>query len=389
MGHLQFPFGKGWIIPGNFSPKNTVCVRYQFPMKRRTFLTGLAGAIPAGILLSNVDLKSPPTLNHTYNPKLPYVKTPADWKGTPQLSDGTFQNLHQPFEASLTSVLKWKLSKNPQEEEKKNDTRRLEVNSIGTFKPNGKDELIWLGHASYIIHIAGVTILTDPVWLDNWVLKRNSPLPIIPEQIRDVNYILLSHDHRDHCDEGTLKLLGTLLPQAKILTGLNMAELMQPWMPKNSFQEAGWFQSFELKESLRITFVPSRHWSRRGLTDTNQRLWGGFYIESGDKSIYFMGDSGYDPHFRLIAETMGAPDYAIMGVGAFKPEWFMHPAHTSPMDAARAFQEMGGKHFIPMHFGTFDLSNEPLLEPLDWLKTNPEAVSGNLIEPVIGRNLFG
>lgn len=358
-------------------------------MKRRTFLTGMAGIIPAGILLSTIDLKAPPTLDYTFNPKLPYDKTPDGWRGTPQLSDGTFQNLHQPFEASLAAVLRWKLSKNPQEEEKKRDQRKLEVETLGVFKPNGKDELIWLGHASYLIHIAGVTILTDPVWLDNWALKRTSPLPIIPEQLRDVNYILISHDHRDHCDENTLKLLGSLLPEAKILTGLNMTDLMKPWMTKNTFQEAGWFQSYDLKESLRITFVPSRHWSRRGLTDTNQRLWGGFYLESGDKTIYFMGDSGYDPHFKVISDTMGSPDYAIMGVGAFKPEWFMHPAHVSPMDAAKAFREMGGKNFIPMHFGTFDLSNEPQLEPLDWLKANPEAVNGKMIEPVIGRNLFG
>lgn len=357
-------------------------------MKRRTFLTGIAGIIPAGILLSTLDFKDAPTLNYTSNPKLPYDKKPTDWKGTPRLSDGTFQNLYHPFEASLAAVLKWKLGTNPQEEEKKTDKRRLEVEKIGTFKPNGKDELIWLGHASYLIHIAGVTILTDPVWLDNWVLKRNSELPIIPEQIRDVNYILLSHDHRDHCDEATLKLLGTLLPQALILTGMNMAPLIQSWMPKNKIQEAGWFQSYDLKESLRITYLPTRHWSRRGLLDTNQRLWGGYYIESGDKSIYFMSDSGYGPHFNMISDTMGSPDYALMGVGAFKPEWFMHPAHISPMDAAKVFQEMGGKHFIPMHFGTFDLSDEPLLEPLDWLKANPQATNGALIEPIVGKNLL-
>lgn len=357
-------------------------------MKRRTFLAGIAGAIPAGLLLSNIDFNGTPILNYTSNPKLPSEKIPDGWKGTPQLSDGTFQNLFHPFEASLTAVLKWKLNKNPQEEEKKADKRRLEVKQIGTFKPQGKDELIWLGHASYLIHIGGVTLLTDPVWLDNWILKRNSALPIIPEQLRDVDYILISHDHRDHCDEATLKLLGGILPQAKILTGLNMSALLQPWLPKNKIQEAGWFQSYDLAESLRITFVPTRHWSRRGLTDTNQRLWGGYYIESGDKTLYFMGDSGYGPHFKLIADTMGSPDFAMMGVGAFKPEWFMHPAHTSPMDAARAFQDMGGKKFIPMHFGTFDLSDEPLLEPLDWLKANPESVNRALIDPVVGMNLL-
>lgn len=348
----------------------------------------MAGLIPAGILLSNTDFNGTPTLTHTFNPKLPFDKKPVGWKGTPQLSDGTFQNLYHPFESSLAAVLKWKLKKNPQEEEKKADTRRLEVNHIGSFQPNENDEIIWLGHASYLIYIGGLTLLTDPVWLDNWVLKRNSALPIIPEQIREVDYILISHDHRDHCDESTLRLLGSILPEAKILTGLNMTSLLQPWLPKNTIQEAGWFQSYDLSESLRITYLPSRHWSRRGLLDTNQRLWGGYYIETGEKTIYFMGDSGYGPHFQLIADTMGTPDIAMMGVGAFKPEWFMHPAHTSPMDAVRAFNEMGGKNFVPMHFGTFDLSDEPLLEPLDWLRSNPDKINGKLIDPVIGKNLI-
>lgn len=357
-------------------------------MKRRIFLSAIAGALPAGFLLSYADLNHTHTLDYTFNPKLPYDKTPNDWKGTPRLGDGTFQNLHTPFESSLSAVLKWKFSKNPQEEEKKKDKRRLALEKDASIKPNGKDQLIWLGHASYLMHVAGVTLLTDPVWLDNWALKRHVPLPIVPEQLGEVDYVLVSHDHRDHCDEATLRLLGRLMPHAKILTGLNMAPLLRPWMPKNPIQEAGWFQSFDLKESLRITYVPSRHWARRGLNDTNQRLWGGYFIESDEKSIYFMSDSGYDPHFKLISDTIGSPDYAIMGVGAFKPEWFMHPAHTSPMDAAKAFREMGGKKFIPMHFGTFDLSNEPLLEPLDWLRAHPEAVNGRLINPVVGRNLF-
>ena len=122
--------------------------------------------------------------------------------------------------------------------------------------------------------------------------------------------------------------------------------------------------------------------------DTNQRLWGGFYIESADSSFYFMGDSGYGPHFHLISDTLGSPDIAMMGVGAFKPAWFMHPVHTSPMDAARAFREMGAKQFIPMHFGTFDLSDELLLEPLDWLIANPETVNHSLVIPTIGKNLL-
>lgn len=357
-------------------------------MKRRIFIAGMAAVVPAGVAVSLIDFEGPTTLNYIHNPKLPYDKMPEGWKGTPFRSDGTFQNLHHPFEASLVQVLKWKLSENPFAEQKKTDTRRLEVNPIKQMPNSSKNQIIWLGHASYLMILDGVVILTDPVWLDNWVLKRFSALPFDPAILRDVNYILISHDHRDHCDENTLRLLGELIPEAKILTGLNMKDLLQPWLPKNQIQEAGWFQSYDLKESLRITYVPTRHWSRRGLTDTNQRLWGGYFIETSDQSIYFMGDSGYGPHFKLIGDTMGSPDFALMGIGAYQPKWFMSPVHTSPMDAAKAFLEMGGKNFIPMHFGTFDLSDEPLLEPLDWLKANPESVNHSLIVPTVGKNLL-
>lgn len=330
-----------------------------------------------------------PTLSFTENPSLSYDATPTDWKGTPQLSDGTYQNLFYPFESSLWEVLKWKLAKNPYAEQKKMDDRTLEIQPISEFNPKGQDQLIWLGHASFLIYLNGKTIITDPVWLDNWVLKRNTELPIDPSQLQNIDYILISHDHRDHCDEETLKLITSLYPEVKILAGLNMKPLIQDWTGKSiEIEEAGWFQQFSGDSTLKITYVPARHWSRRGLSDTNQRLWGGFYIQTAEKSIYFMGDSGYGPHFKLISETLGSPDYALMGVGAFRPEWFMNASHTSPNDAGKAFVEMNGKHFIPMHFGTFDLSDEPLLEPLDILINSPQLTKNRLVKPILGKNLL-
>ncbi|WP_297334985.1 MBL fold metallo-hydrolase [Algoriphagus sp.] len=329
------------------------------------------------------------SLNYTENPSLSYTAVPEDWKGTPQLSDGTYQNLYYPFESSLWEVLKWKLSKNPYSDQKKKDDRTLEIQPMKTFQPNGKDQLIWLGHASFLIHLNGITLITDPVWLDNWVLKRNSELPIDPKELKNIDYILISHDHRDHCDEETIKRITSLNPEVKILAGLNMKPLIQDWTSNSiSIEEAGWFQQFNTGSDLKITFVPARHWSRRGLSDTNLRLWGGFYLETAAQSIYFMGDSGYGPHFKLISETLGSPDYALMGVGAFRPEWFMNAAHTNPQDAGKAFIEMKGKHFIPMHFGTFDLSDEPLLEPLDILTQSPKLTDHRLITPILGENLF-
>ncbi len=328
-----------------------------------------------------------PELSYTSNPDLAQPNAPEGWKGTPSLSNGTYQNLYHPFESSLWNVAKWKLGKNPQVEQKEKDYRRLSVTEV-EVSANGTDQLIWLGHASYFIRVDGVTLLTDPVWFDNLFLKRQSELPLSLEQIESVDYILISHDHRDHCDENSISKIGAAFPNAKFLVGLSMKDLVGSWLPDHDIQEAGWFQYFSVSDSLEITFVPARHWSRRGLMDQNERLWGGFYIQSKSKSIYFMGDSGYGPHFNLIRESLGSPDYALMGVGAFRPEWFMKPAHISPTDAIKAFNELNASHFIPMHFGTFDLSDEPLLEPLDILQENRDQINGNLIVPVVGKNLF-
>jgi L-ascorbate metabolism protein UlaG (beta-lactamase superfamily) len=109
--------------------------------------------------------------------------------------------------------------------------------------------------------------------------------------------------------------------------------------------------------------MPARHWSRRAITDTNKHLWGSFLIEANGKRIFFSGDTGYGSHLKEIGELFGNIDVCIIGVGAYKPEWFMGSNHISPTDAIKAVDEMEAKMLIPMHFGTFDLSNEPIGEP--------------------------
>ena len=100
------------------------------------------------------------------------------------------------------------------------------------------------------------------------------------------------------------------------------------------------------------------------MSDENKRLWGAFLIRSKDKTIYFSGDTGYGSHFKEVKELFGNIAVAIIGIGAYKPEWFMHPNHVSPQDAVKGFHEVGAKIFIPMHYGTFDISDEPVGEPL-------------------------
>ena len=126
--------------------------------------------------------------------------------------------------------------------------------------------------------------------------------------------------------------------------------------------EAGWYQQIE-DGHLKITFLPAQHWSKRSVRDGGQRLWGAFMLQGDGISIYYSGDTGYSNHFAEIPELFSSPDYALVGIGAYKPRWFMRPNHISPHEALTASQEMHAGLTIPMHYGTFDLSDEPLHDP--------------------------
>src|SRR5690606_3549509 len=146
-------------------------------------------------------------------------------------------------------------------------------------------------------------------------LKRKSEFPIPPERFKGIDYILISHDHRDHCDAKSLKLLAKNNPDAIYLSGLRMDSLLRSITKSNNIQTAGWYQGFEVGNKLKIYITPSQHWGRRTLNDTNCRLWGGFVIQSAEKIIYFSGDSGYGKHFSDLAEIFPKIDYAIIGIG--------------------------------------------------------------------------
>jgi L-ascorbate metabolism protein UlaG (beta-lactamase superfamily) len=307
-------------------------------------------------------------MHYTSNPDLPQHPLPFPWKGTPVTDKGRFVNHEFPFVASYRDLLKWKSSRNPQKDEKKNDTWKLEVVFDQAFLKEKSDCLVWLGHASFFIRLSGISLLIDPVLFDNAFLKRLVPLPVSPEQFTGLDYLLISHDHRDHCDKKSLKTLAANNPNVTWLTGLHLDVLLKQITGSQNLQAAGWYQTFRTNEPLRITYVPSRHWGKRSLRDTNLRLWGGFVIESQGKTIYFCGDSGYGSHFADIGKLFPSIDYCLVGIGAYKPEYFMKQNHTSPADAVRAFRDTGARNMIPMHYGTYDLSDEPPGDPIRVLK---------------------
>lgn len=301
--------------------------------------------------------------------------------GNPVDENGLFLNMDTVGyeKATFGKVLKWQTSKNEYKYRKDNRLQSTEVIKDESFLNSQDDMIVMLGHATVFIRLAGKQILIDPVFgnipVPNLTFlsssKRYSDFPINPKKLTKLDYILISHSHYDHCDKSSLKLLQKQNPKTEVLTGLRMREILQDWMPKHEIQEAGWFQKYKTDKEIEIVFVPSCHWSNRGLNDANETLWGGFVLKSGSKTVYFSGDSGYGngTHFKKIGELFPNIDIAMIGAGAFAPTWFMKYNHQEPSDSIRAFNDCKAKKMIPFHFGTFDLSDEPLNEPAVILET--------------------
>ena len=309
---------------------------------------------------------------HKRNDELRTIK--EGWPGTPVDQKDRFINDEFPFLPSTSALLKWKLGGNSFEDEKEADTQRLEVKDPSQFLSSNEDGILWLGHASFFIRVNGASLLIDPIFGKPPVVKRFVDVPSPLEQIRQLDYVLLSHDHRDHMDEATLRAVAEKFPNAKFLAGLRSEDVLNEWKtPTNPVQTGGWFQEFALSDDrLKVFFLPVRHWSRRGLFDTNWRLWGGYVIQTQNTTIYFGGDSGYGRHYREMAELFPRIDYFLVGIGAYEPRWFMEPVHNNPTDAVKAFIDSGARLLVPMHYGTFDLSDEPPNQPLRYLKEEAE-----------------
>jgi L-ascorbate metabolism protein UlaG (beta-lactamase superfamily) len=288
-----------------------------------------------------------------------------------KLFGSEFANGETLYEPSFSTVFRWKfLTKNPQEAEKKADTWAPNVVDCTEFLQSTADGLVWLGHASFLLRTAGTTLLFDPVLFSSVGLRHRHALPCRPEDLKNIDILLLSHGHRDHLDARSIKLLATQNPQMQVLAPLRMTRLLRGMAPQLPVQEAGWWQQYNLGSGapLEITYLPASHWHRRGLADLNRVLWGSFMLRVADKLLYFAGDSAYAPHFEQIEEQFGPVDITLMPIGAYKPSFMMHLSHMDPHEAAKAANVLRVGHVVPMHYGTFDLSNEPASEPLRLLE---------------------
>jgi L-ascorbate metabolism protein UlaG (beta-lactamase superfamily) len=231
--------------------------------------------------------------------------------------------------------------------------------------------LSYVGHASVLIQTAGLNILLDPVWS-----KRASPFHFAgPKRVNDpgivfadlppIDVVLVSHGHYDHLDLATLSRLAAV-HRPRVVTPLGNDTIMRNHDPAVAAEAYDWEDQVKIGEGVAVTLVATRHWSARNLSDRNMSLWASFVIEAPGRRVYFVADSGYGSgsHFRKARERHGPFKLAILPIGAYEPRWFMRDQHMNPGESVQAFIDSGAEFALAHHYGTFQLTDEPIDAPL-------------------------
>ena len=295
------------------------------------------------------------------------------------LSNGTFRNpkgspvvisRSGKFSYRTFSKLRKKISLNfPKEHvvEKEKVKSNLE-------KYKDVDYIAWIGHATYLIKLGDTTIITDPVFSKNagpliFGPKRFTKPALDLNEIPKTDLFLLTHNHYDHQDMSTIRNFP--YKDAKVLVPLNLGKYFKNYKDVN---EMDWYDYKNINSDLKVTLLPAVHWSKRSLTDTNKTLWGNFLIEYKNRKILFACDTGYGNIYKELGEKYGPIDLTMINIGAynFKPMFDKTIYHTTPEEALNVAKDLKSKKVLGMHWGTFVLSLEPIMEPPVRFKDNAE-----------------
>ena len=279
-------------------------------------------------------------------------------------------------------VLRWKFSSRPARWPKKIVLQRYLRPPIAA----GAVRVTWINHATLLLETPQGNFLTDPVFspccgpFGRIGPKRVHPPGVPLHELPEIHFVLLSHDHYDHCDLPSLRLLAQAHDPIAITPLGNRDLLARAGLSR--IGELDWWQNYSREPNLTITVTPSQHWSNRLSKPRYGRLWGGFFIEAGDYRLYFASDTGYHPSlFTGIGKKLGQPDLAMIPIGAYEPRWFMCDQHCNPAEAVQIHCDLRARTSVAMHWGTFQLTDEGRDEP-------PRALQAALVDAHLTPNDF-
>lgn len=229
-----------------------------------------------------------------------------------------------------------------------------------------RPRLTWIGHASFLAALGGRSFLVDPVFgrRVGWVYRRHGLPGLSPHQLPELTVVLVTHNHYDHLERDAVQ---NLAPEIPVVVPAGLGRRVERWSLR-PVVELEWWQTTEI-DGLRITLVPARHWSRRRIFDTNSSLWGGFVVERRGQGVYFAGDTAWFDGFSEIGRRFPGLLATVLPIGGYSPAWFMENHHLNAAQAGQAFTLTEARFLVPMHWGAFQLTDEPLAEPIRRLES--------------------
>ncbi|MDX2469182.1 MAG: MBL fold metallo-hydrolase [SAR324 cluster bacterium] len=320
--------------------------------------------------------------------------TPDTRTGSPHFSDGRFHNLgpKDQKEVSFVTFAKYRLFNSPPDwpESVENVVGKTDLSPVA----GSGVKITLIRHATVLLQYNDLNVITDPMFS-----KRASPVSFAgPKMIREpavslenlpkIDLVLVSHSHYDHLDLPSLKKLQEKY-QPTFLVGLGLKSFLEAEGLHNVV-ELDWFEAHSFKDAT-IHFLPAQHFSARTPWGQNQTLWGSFFIEAGNKKVYFAGDTAMGPHFEMTKEKLGAPDVSLLPIGAYEPRWFMKTHHINPVEAVQAHQILASKQSLAMHYQSIPLAYDRLEQPAEDLKNAIEGANlraGEFDTPDFGESHF-
>ncbi|MFF2481728.1 MBL fold metallo-hydrolase [Paenibacillus sp. NPDC058071] len=313
---------------------------------------------------------------------------------SPQFVDGKFRNqIPTPMDYSLkdtTDALIKTIKGTPNSRPKKQESIPVESFDPKAFEESKEDQVIWFGHSTLLLKVSGVKLLIEPVLSDYaspvrfFGPKRYSDkLPAEIEDLPEIDAVIISHDHYDHLDYGSIRKLKGKVKQFIVPLGVS-GHLMKWGVDPDRIKELDWWEE-EPVQGLKLVSTPARHFSGRGGSSGGSTLWSSWVIISDQAKIYYSGDSGYGPHFKEIGDQYGPFDLTLIETGQYDEKWAN--IHMTPEESLQANQDVQGQLMIPIHWGAFTLALHSWTDPIERAKRAAEQLNTALATPKIGETV--